>query len=75
MKYAIDSLIAREVALECAYEGKHFFTLMRMAGYWNRPEMLADVVASKYPEGERNAYRELLLKPENWYIPYDQLNK
>lgn len=75
LKYAIDSLIAQEVALECAYEGKHFFTLMRMASYWNRPEMLADVVASRYPEAERSTYRTLLMQPENWYVPYDQLNK
>lgn len=72
---AIDSLIANEVALECAYEGKHFFTLMRMAKFWNKPEILAKNVAGKYPEGERSKYLDLLMNPENWNIPYDQLNK
>lgn len=65
--FALDSLMAEEIAMESAYEGKRWFTLMRLAEYWNRPEILADPVSEKFA-GEREKYRALLRNPENWYI-------
>ena len=68
----LDSLIAEESALEQAFEGKRWFTLMRMARNNNRPEMLANEIAKKFPEGERENYRTFLMNPANWFIKYDQ---
>ena len=48
--FALDSLMLEEIAMESAYEGKRWFTLMRLAEYWNRPEILADPVAAKFEE-------------------------
>lgn len=70
----LDSLIAEESALEQAFEGKRWFTLMRMARNNNRPEMLANEVVKKFPEGERESYRSFLMNPANWFIKYDQLH-
>lgn len=73
-RFVLDSLIAEEVALECAFEGKRWFTLMRMARNSNQPRKLADQVCKKFPEGERELYRQYLMNPDNWFIKYDQLN-
>lgn len=70
----LDSLIAEESALEQAFEGKRWFTLMRIARNHNRPEMLANEIVKKFPEGEREAYRTFLMNPDNWFIKYDQLH-
>lgn len=70
----LDSLIAEESALEQAFEGKRWFTLMRMARNHNRPAMLANEIVKKFPEGERETYRTFLMNPENWFIKYDQLH-
>lgn len=73
-QYVLDSLIAEEVALECAFEGKRWFTLMRMARNSGQPGKLADQICKKFPEGEREQYRQYLMNPDNWFIKYDQLN-
>lgn len=70
----LDSLIAEESALEQAFEGKRWFTLMRMARNHNRPAMLANEIVKKFPEGERESYRTFLMNPENWFIKYNQLH-
>lgn len=70
----LDSLIAEESALEQAFEGKRWFTLMRMARNHNRPAMLANEIVKKFPEGERENYRAFLMNPDNWFIKYDQLH-
>lgn len=70
----LDSLIAEESALEQAFEGKRWFTLMRMARNSNRPAMLANQIVKKFPEGERESYRTFLMNPDNWFIKYDQLH-
>ncbi len=69
----VDKLIADEVAMECAFEGKRWFALMRMANYWDDPEMLAEPISKKFGE-EAATYKEILLKKDDWYISYDQLN-
>lgn len=68
IEFAIDSVIRNEVALECAYEGKRYFTLMRSAQRWQQPEIMAKTLALKFPVEEREAYISLLMNPENWYI-------
>lgn len=73
-QFVMDSLIAEEVALECAFEGKRWFALMRMARNSNQPRKLADQICKKFPAGERELYRQYLMNPENWFIKYDQLN-
>lgn len=70
----MDSLIAEETGLELAFEGKRWFTLVRMARNHNRPAMLADEVVKKFPVGERSFYRTLLMDPQNWFIKYDQMH-
>ena len=69
----LDSLIAEEVALESAFEGKRWFTLLRMAKNSGQAAKLADQVCKKFPEGEREKYRQLLMNPENWFIKYNHL--
>lgn len=73
-QFVLDSLIAEETALEHAFEGKRWFTLMRMARNNNRPAFLADQVVKKFPIGERAQYHILLMNPQNWFIKYDQLH-
>lgn len=72
-KFVLDSLIAEEVALESAGEGKRWFTLMRMARNADKPEILADPVSAKFGSSDRQLYRIWLMNPQNWYIKYDQL--
>ncbi len=72
----INKIIADETARELAYEGKRWFTLVRMARNNDDPSIVADVVSQKFPAEERDMYRELLMDPNNWYIKYDlKLNK
>lgn len=63
----MSGLIADEVALELAYEGSRWFTLMRMAGHLGEPSFLAQRVAKKFKEGN-SAAEQLLNDPKNWYI-------
>lgn len=73
-RIVLDSLLAEEVALEFAFEGKRWFTLVRMARKNNRPELLADPMSAKFGGSEQELYRMWLLDPKNWFIKYDQLN-
>lgn len=70
-RWVLDSLIAEETARELAYEGKRWFTLMRMARNSGQYEKLAAPVSRKFPAGERKYYHSQLLAPENWFIRYD----
>jgi len=65
-----DSLIIRERALESAWEGERFYDLIRIAEKWNDPAFLAEKVAAKYPAGQRDQIKALLMNKENWYLPY-----
>lgn len=67
---ALDELVAEETLMESAGEGKAYFALMRIARRWNDPSILADVVAAKYPDGQREQVRTRLMSPENWYVNY-----
>lgn len=72
-QWVLDSLIAEEVALESAFEGKRWFTLLRMSRNSGQPAKIADQVCMKFPEGEREKYRQLLMNPENWFIKFNHL--
>lgn len=73
---AIDSLIADEMGMECAFEGQRLFTLLRMARNNNRPEFMANGISRKFTDlTEREKYRSMLMSPANWFVPYDQLKK
>jgi hypothetical protein len=69
----IDSLVANETALECAYEGKRWFTLLRAARHWNDPAIIADVVSLKATGANRDALRRRLMDPSAWFIKYEHL--
>jgi hypothetical protein len=69
----IDSLIVNETALECAYEGKRWFTFLRMARYWNDPTFIAEVVSKKVAGENREAIRQRLMDKKNWFIKYEHL--
>ncbi len=73
-QFVMDSLIGEEVALESAYEGKRWFTLLRMARNSNMPEKLAIPISKKFPAAEQDYYRNFLMNPKNWFFEYDQLN-
>lgn len=72
-QFVLDSLIVEETGFEQAFEGKKWFTLLRMARNSNHPGILADMVCTKFPEGEREKYRQFLRNPENWFIKYNHL--
>jgi hypothetical protein len=67
-------LIADEVALELAYEGKRWPTLVRMARNLNDPSFLADRASAKFAAAEQGTYKQLLSNPANWYIKDEKKN-
>ncbi|MDA3879115.1 MAG: hypothetical protein PF436_01885 [Prolixibacteraceae bacterium] len=70
-KMQFDSLLVEETCLESAGEARSYFAMIRMAKRWNDPSIVADRVSAKYPEGKREAVRQRLMDPENWFIEYD----
>lgn len=73
---AIDSIIVEEVALECAYEGKRYFALMRSALRWEQPEIMAETLSAKFPDAEeRETYKNLLMNPDNWFLKQKPVNE
>ncbi|WP_245893750.1 RagB/SusD family nutrient uptake outer membrane protein [Sphingobacterium gobiense] len=67
---ALDRLVVEEWLMESAGEGKGFPALVRFAKRWNDPAILADVVASKYPEGQKQQVREHMMNEQNWFVKY-----
>lgn len=63
----VDQCILDEYALETAFEGNRYQDLMRMAKLKNKPSILADAISSK--SAENSILNNLLLNPENWYLP------
>ncbi len=66
----LEDQIIKEKARELAFEGERFYDLMRVAKRRNDPSFLADRVASKFPEGQREQIRNKLMNEDNWYIHY-----
>jgi hypothetical protein len=66
----VEDLIMEERALELAYEGHRWFDLIRIARHREDPAYLADRVAAKFgDEQKREAVRDRLMDPGNWYLP------
>ncbi|MCG8476780.1 MAG: RagB/SusD family nutrient uptake outer membrane protein [Cytophagales bacterium] len=64
----IENAIIDERALELAFEGGRWFDLMRVAKRRGDNAFLADRVASKFPEAERESIRLLLMDESKWYF-------
>jgi len=68
----IDSLIIEETGRELAFEGKRWFTMMRIARNTDRPEILAGFVSRKYNGAMRETMYERLQDRNNWFIDYQE---
>ena len=64
----VEDLIVNEMALEHAFEGLRYYTLMRIAMRRNDNSYLAEPISKR--EGEKNMERfEKLMNRDNWYLP------
>lgn len=64
----VEDLIVNEMALEHAFEGLRYYTLMRIAMRRNNNSYLAEPISRR--EGEKNMERfEKLMNRDNWYLP------
>ena len=66
----MEDFILDEYALEAAFEGNRWFTLVRFAERHNDPALLANKVASKYPSSQRAEIITRLSDPNRHYWPY-----
>jgi hypothetical protein len=66
--FSMDSLLIEETCMESAGEARAYYAMMRIAKRWNKPEILAERVSAKYPEGMRQEIYNKLMNPENWFI-------
>ncbi|NGM61214.1 RagB/SusD family nutrient uptake outer membrane protein [Sphingobacterium sp. SGG-5] len=69
-KELMEDMIFAERAREFAFEGRRWYDLM-LRSQMNGRNMLADVVAKKYPLSERAAIKARLENQDNWYVPID----
>jgi hypothetical protein len=64
----VEDLIVNEMALETAFEGLRYYTLMRIAMRRNDNSFLAEPISRR--EGEMNMERfNKLMNRDNWYLP------
>ncbi len=70
-QFVMDSIIAQETARELAYEGKRWFTLVRMALNSNMPEKVSEIIPNKFPAASRDQYRVWLREPSNWFMKWN----
>jgi len=64
----VEDLIVNEMALETAFEGQRYYTLMRIAKRRGDNSYLAEPISKR--EGIKDPARyELLMNSENWYLP------
>lgn len=66
--FTMSKVLADEIAMEFAYEGKRWFSLIRLARNLNDSDFLAKEVAGKFGEGEEGFYRTFLQNQDNWFI-------
>lgn len=72
----LEEIILNERARELAFEGERFYDLVRVARRRNKMGLdgnafLADIIASKFPESEKEQIKNLLMDSNNWYLPFD----
>ena len=70
-QFVMDSIIVEETGRELAYEGKRWFTMVRMALNSNMPEKVSEIVVNKFPVGSRDHYKVWLNEPSNWFIKWN----
>ncbi|QZT37289.1 RagB/SusD family nutrient uptake outer membrane protein [Halosquirtibacter xylanolyticus] len=63
--------ILEENAMEFAFEGKRFEDLIRFSLREGTTNIIAQTVAMKYPESERNTIRSKLSDINNWFWPIE----
>ncbi|MXV17662.1 RagB/SusD family nutrient uptake outer membrane protein [Hufsiella ginkgonis] len=73
-KKQVARFLIQESAMECAFEGRRWFDLVRIAKQANDPALLADAVAKKYPASRQAEVRARLMNPANWYLPVYKKN-
>lgn len=66
----VEEQLMDEYVLETALEGNRFHDLMRISRYHQDASYLADRVARKFPEAQREAIRTRLMDQQNWYLPH-----
>lgn len=65
----VDSMILNEMALECCFDGKRFYDLMRFAKRYNDNGYVADPV-SRRSGAENAAIKATLMDENNWYLSW-----
>jgi hypothetical protein len=66
----VEDLIIEERALELAFEGHRWFDLMRIARHRDDPAYLAEKVAAKFSDPQKQAeVKNRLMDMNNWYLP------
>ena len=66
----VEDLIVKEMALETAFEGQRYYTLMRIAMRRNDNSYLADPISKRYGLKNDDLYNKLLNR-DNWYLPIE----
>ena len=64
----VEDLIVNEIALEHAFEGLRYYTLMRVAMRRNDNSFLAEPISKRKGEKDMALY-EKLMNRDNWYLP------
>lgn len=67
----VEDLIANEMALETAFEGQRYYTLMRIAMRRNDNSYLAEPVSKRYGLKNDDLYNKLMNR-ENWFLPINK---
>lgn len=67
----VEDLIAKEMALETAFEGQRYYTLMRIAMRRNDNSYLAEPVSKRYGLKNDDLYNKLMNR-ENWFLPINK---
>jgi len=72
----IEDYILREWGLEMGFEGRRWFTLMRMARHRGSPSTpnagyLSNLILKRVPADQQAVVASVLADPKNWYLPYN----
>lgn len=67
----VDSLVLAEQALECAFEGKRYYDLLRRALWYNDPARLADPISRRNsPDNPDSDLYFKLMDRNNWFLKW-----